>query len=96
MTTGTLGCQLATAVAAPVLRLIDHGPWWPAASPSPVTQRDRAPGSDRLNPPPQSTAFSQTKPSGSVKGPLSVPMEIPCEPLPSGATPASLARARRP
>src|SRR5262249_57597003 len=34
-------------------------------------------------------------PSGSVKGPASLPMTIRCEPVPSGETPASLAAARR-
>jgi len=39
---------------------------------------------------------SHSNPSGSVKGPPSPPMVSRCEPVPSGATPASLARARRP
>src|SRR5262249_40692159 len=38
---------------------------------------------------------SQPKPSGSVNGPSSLLMAIRCDPVPSGGTPASLARARR-
>jgi hypothetical protein len=38
---------------------------------------------------------SHAKPSGSVKGPASLSMTIRCDPVPSGETPASLARARR-
>jgi hypothetical protein len=39
---------------------------------------------------------SQANPSGSVKEPASPPIASRCDPVPSGATPASLARARRP
>ncbi len=46
--------------------------------------------------PARSYAASQVNPSGSVKGPARLPMMIRCDPLPSGETPASLARARRP
>ena len=38
---------------------------------------------------------SQPKPSGSVNAPASLVMAIRCDPVPSGGTPASLARARR-
>ena len=41
-------------------------------------------------------AASQAKPSGSAKAPPSPTMASRDDPLPSGATPASLARARRP
>lgn len=37
-----------------------------------------------------------TNPSGSVNGPASPPILIRCDPVPSGGTPASLARALRP
>ncbi|CAM3331051.1 hypothetical protein STSO111631_14235 [Stackebrandtia soli] len=40
--------------------------------------------------------FSQSKASGSVKVPISPPMTIRCDPVPSGGTPASFAAARRP
>jgi predicted kinase len=39
---------------------------------------------------------SHSNPSGSVKEPASPPIASRCDPEPSGATPASLARARRP
>jgi hypothetical protein len=44
--------------------------------------------------PAQSDAVSQANPSGSVKGPASLPIMSRCDPVPSGETPASLARAR--
>jgi glycolate oxidase len=49
-------------------------------------------------PPPSdhSDADSHANPSGSVKGPASLPMVSRCDPVPSGDTPASLASARRP
>lgn len=40
-------------------------------------------------------AASQGKPSGSVKVPAVLPSTMWCEPVPSAATPRSLARARR-
>ena len=43
----------------------------------------------------QADAASQMNPSGSVKGPASLPMTIRCDPVPSCSTPASLAAARR-
>ena len=43
----------------------------------------------------QADAASQMNPSGSVNGPASLVMAIRCDPVPSGGTPASLARARR-
>lgn len=39
---------------------------------------------------------SHANPSGSVNGSASLPITIRCDPVPSGETPASLARARRP
>jgi hypothetical protein len=45
---------------------------------------------------PQADAASHANPSGSAKDPASPPMTIRWEPVPSGETPASLARARRP
>jgi hypothetical protein len=39
--------------------------------------------------------ISHANPSGSVKDPASPPITMRCDPEPSGATPASLARARR-
>ena len=44
----------------------------------------------------QAAAGSHANPSGSVHGPASPPMVRRCDPVPSGETPASLARARRP
>ena len=44
----------------------------------------------------QRDAASHANPSGSVKGPASLPIASRCDPVPSGGTPASLARARRP
>jgi acyltransferase-like protein len=44
----------------------------------------------------QCRAASHANPSWSVKGPASLPMTSRCDPVPSGVTPASLARARRP
>lgn len=44
----------------------------------------------------QCEGFSQVKPSGSVSGPYSPLIVRRWEPVPSGATPASLASARRP
>lgn len=44
---------------------------------------------------PQADGNSQANPSGSVRGPASLPMTMRCEPVPSGSTPASSAAARR-
>jgi Penicillin binding protein transpeptidase domain/Penicillin-binding Protein dimerisation domain len=41
------------------------------------------------------TGASHANPSGSVKGPASLPITSRCDPAPSGETPASFARARR-
>src|SRR5262249_21909481 len=46
-------------------------------------------------PPGHGGAACHANPSGSVKGPASLPMTIRCDPVPSGETPASLAAARR-
>ena len=54
---------------------------------------------DVIASPTRSTAIvaaSHSNPSGSVNGPASLPIASRCEPLPSCATPASLASARRP
>jgi hypothetical protein len=45
--------------------------------------------------PTQRDAASHTNPSGSVKGPASLPIMSRCDPVPSAATPATLARAGR-
>lgn len=44
----------------------------------------------------QAGVASHSKPSGSTNSPRPLPMTSRCEPVPSGATPASLAAARRP
>jgi hypothetical protein len=63
--------------------------------PSPPNLAASCWGAVVLRRPAHRDAASHANPSGSVKGPASLPITSRCDPVPSGETPATLARARR-